>query len=434
LTASSDARLLASASDDGSVKLWDAAMLPCSPSVATATAAETASAPLPLCTFTGHASFISACALDDRAALLAACDVAGEVRLWDLRGAAASHAAAAQPVASLRVRAPAASVAFAPACGALLLTASGGVAQLWDLRMLRPCATEARAVSSAASPVRRQALARARAHTDAVWGASPTPPPPSPAAPASIWARTLLASSAAGNAAAEGAESSAAPRRRAAAAAAAVAAAACSPPPRRCASAAAAADAEACAAACTYACANADAAPRFCEASGRFEPRFTGHPPGCALLRAAFTPDGLAVLTSGDDGGHRLWDAASGRGTRTVTPPHAPCGTPSGALWACRPALAAAAPCARAPLLLAGGPSGGGGAVWHLGAPPARGGAAAGVAAAPPLRFAAGDHAAGVAVRAAALARHGLAAATGDAAGRVAVRRAGDAAPDDDDA
>jgi WD40 repeat protein len=369
--------------------------------------------------------------------------VAGEVRLWDVRAAASSSsssssAAAAQPVASLRVRAPAASVAFAPGCSALLLTASGGVAQLWDLRMLRPSAAEAHALrqhaaSAGASPVRRQALARTRAHTDAVWGASPQQPqPPSPGAAANIWTRTFKASdAAAADAATGGAESSTAPLRRAAAAAAA----ASSPLSRRCASASDAAQADAagaCAPACTYACANADAAPRFCEASGRFEPRFTGHPPGCALLRAAFTPDGLAVLTSGDDGGHRLWDAASGRGTRTVAPPPATCGTPSGALWACRPALAAAAACARAPLLLAGGPGGGGGAVWHLGAAPARGGAAAGVAAAPPLRFGAGDHAAGVAVRAAALGRHGLAAATGDAAGRVAARRAGDAAPDDE--
>ena len=122
LSSSDGGSLLASASDDGAVRLWDVAAL---------RGADDKTAALPISTLCAHGSFVATVAIaPDASPLLCSADLAGGVCVWDARGPG-------RPVHQLRVAAPAASAALAPGRAPLLLTAcAGGAVQLWDLRAL----------------------------------------------------------------------------------------------------------------------------------------------------------------------------------------------------------------------------------------------------------------------------------------------------------
>ena len=141
LSASDGGSLLASASDDGAVRLWDVAAL---------------GSDVPLSTLCAHGSFVATVAFaPDASPLLCSADLAGGVCVWDARSPG-------RPAQQLRVAAPAASAALPPGRAPLLLTAcAGGAVQLWDLRALHPPAPTL------------QRLALAARQASAMWGDEP---------------------------------------------------------------------------------------------------------------------------------------------------------------------------------------------------------------------------------------------------------------------
>jgi len=316
-----------------------------------------------------HAAPVDHCAFDDDGVLLVACQSDGDVTAWDARDCA-QH----RPVACLRLPSPSASAAFAPGSRALLLTASSPSAQLWDLRMVRHAVAPSQTASEEA----------------ATWsgGEAPKSPPPH-----CIWA-SMLARSEGGEP-----ESSAAAAERAA-----VVPAACLR---------------------TWTHANRDPSPVFHAASGAFVAPFTDHAVDVSLTDASFTPDGLFVVTSASDGSHRRWCAATGRGVCTFS---APAG--AGKSHGSRQMMVA---CDATPAgLLVASCGIGRTALWSLGDPPAAGGPRAGMEAAP-ARCSWRDHATTVSSLACSTREGGLALASGDCAGFLSVRRAGDITATEED-
>ena len=176
-------------------------------------------------------------------------------------------------------------------------------------------------------------------------------------------------------------------------------------------------------------------APVWHAASKSYASPFTGH--ATSVCAGAFTPDGRCVVTASVDGQQRMWRADTGTGVRTWTsrwwdtgrlPSSAMDTADAGRLFG---------------LVVFGsgstiGPSHGQwllstasdarrgvSALWDLDAPPLRGGPRAGLESGPPLA-AWHDHRTPISAAAATTEWGGCSIATGDVAGNVCVRRAGD--------
>ena len=191
-----------------------------------------------------------------------------------------------------------------------------------------------------------------------------------------------------------------------------------------------------------YTCSSTRAAPIWHSSSKSYVSPFTGH--GTSVCAGAFTPDGRCVVTAGVDGQQRMWRADTGAGVRTWTSrwwdtsrlpasawPTTTMDTDAGRLFGL--VVFGSASTAMGPshgkwlLSTASDARHGACALWDLDAPPLRGGPRAGLESGPPLAIWHGDHRSTIAAAAATTEWGGCAIATGDVAGNVCVRRAGDA-------
>jgi WD40 repeat protein len=183
-----------------------------------------------------------------------------------------------------------------------------------------------------------------------------------------------------------------------------------------------------------YSSSSTRTAPVWNAASKSYASPFTGH--GTSVCAGAFTPDGRCVVTAGVDGQQRMWRADTGAGVRTWTsrwwdaarPPSTAMDTADGGRLFGLVVFGSGSPVHASQWLLstASDARHGVSALWDLDAPPLRGGPRAGLESGPPLATWA-DHRTPISAAAATTEWGGCAIATGDVAGNVCVRRAGDA-------